>query len=121
MITGHAVGVEPPGAVERERVKPEWHPIKDGCGRHWIRLDLDQIGHLTLCSSWFGRGFQRCQTLVCTGQAPDGAAVLRFLRLGVPLLGREIVIWRDVALLWLVASDTIGVSLRLSSLLMRTS
>lgn len=73
MITGDAVGVELPGAVERERVKPEWHPIEDGCGSLRIRLDLDQIGYLTLCGSWFGRGFQRCQTLVCIGQTPDGA------------------------------------------------
>lgn len=88
MITGDAVGVELPGAVERERVKPEWHPIKDGCGRLWIGLDLDQIGDLTLCGSWLGRGFQRCQTLGCTGQASDGA--VRFGRRGV--LGPEIVV-----------------------------
>jgi hypothetical protein len=60
VITGHAVGVELPGAVERERMKPEWHPIKDGCSRHRIRLDLDQISHLTLCGSRFRRGFQGC-------------------------------------------------------------
>jgi hypothetical protein len=71
-------------------VKPEWHPVKDGRGRLRIRLDLDQIGHLTLCGSWFGRGFQRPRKLVCTGQAADGA--LRFLRRGVPSLGPEIVV-----------------------------
>jgi hypothetical protein len=95
VITGDAVGVELPGAVERERVKPEWHPIKDGCGRLRIGLDLDQVGHLALCGSWLGRGFQRCQTVVCTGHARDGAVGL--LRRGVPLGGREIGVWRDVA------------------------
>ena len=58
MITRDAMGIELSGAVERERVKPEWHPIKDGCSRHRISLDLDQIGHLTLCGSWLRRGFQ---------------------------------------------------------------
>ena len=75
--------------------KPEWHLVKDGWGRLRSRLDLDQSGHLTLCGSWFGRGFQRCQAFVCTGLAPEGA--VRFPRRGDMLLGPEIVVWRDVA------------------------
>ena len=95
MITGDAVGVKLPGAIEREGVKPKWHPIKDGRGRLGIRLDLDQVGHLTLCRGWLGRGFQWCQALVCIGLAPDGA--VRFLRRGSLLLRREIGVWCDVA------------------------
>jgi hypothetical protein len=74
-------------------VKPEWYAIEGGFGRPRIRLDLEQIGHLTLGGGWLGRDFEACEALIFSDRARDGD--IRFLRHEVPSLWYEIGVYSD--------------------------